>query len=71
MSTVEITKRITEASPRLMSRVVGIYYLLTILTGTFVLFFHGKSALSADLIAAVFYLALTVALYNFSKVARH
>ncbi len=69
MGTTEMTKRITEASPRLMSRFVGVYYLLTIMTGTFVLFFHSRSAFAADLIATIFYLALTVVLYALSRAA--
>jgi hypothetical protein len=67
MSTNEITKQIAEPSPRMMSRFVAVYYLLTILTGAFVLFFHSRSAFAADLVAIVFYLALTAALHALSK----
>ena len=70
MSTVEITKKITEASPRLMPLLVGAYYLITILTGVFVLFFQSRSALAADLIAGGFYLVITGALYSVSKLAK-
>jgi hypothetical protein len=35
--------------------------------GTFVLFFHGRSAFAVDLIAVIFYSALTVVLYALSK----
>ena len=67
MSTSEITKRITEGSPHHMTRIVALYYVLTIVTGTFVLFFHGRSAFAADFVAIVFYLALTAALHALSK----
>lgn len=64
MSTAEITKRITEASPRMRSRFVGIYYLLTIVTGVFVLFFHGRLAFAADIVVGILYLAVTAFLYG-------
>jgi hypothetical protein len=69
MSATNITKRITTASPRFMTRFVAAYYLLTILTGTFVLFFHSGRALAADLILGGFYLSLTIVLYAWSKPA--
>jgi hypothetical protein len=67
MSAVEMTKRIPETSPRLTSRFVGAYYLLTILTGSFVLFFHSRSAVTADLIAGGIYFVLTLVLYGLSR----
>jgi hypothetical protein len=53
------------ASPA--SRLVSVYYVVTIALGAFVLFFHGRLAFAADLIAVVFYLAMTAAFYDFSK----
>jgi len=41
MSATPIMQRISEA-PRLKDRLVALYYLLTILTGVFVLFFRGR-----------------------------
>jgi hypothetical protein len=69
MSTAEMMGQITKASPRFRAKFVGVYYLLTILTGAFVLFFHGRSAFAADLIAAVFYIAVTTLFYDLSKPA--
>lgn len=70
MSTIEILKRIGKSSPRVASKFVGLYYLLTILTGAFVLFFHGRFAFAADLLAGIFYLVVTAFLYGFSASTR-
>jgi len=64
MSTTEIVQRIE--TPSSGKSVVG-YYVLTILTGAFVLFFHGRSAFVVDLVAGVFYLVVTAFLYALSK----
>lgn len=48
-------------------RFVALYYLLTILMGALVLLFHGRMALTIDVIATVFYLALTALFYDLSK----
>lgn len=66
MSTADITKRIPEALPRVGSRFIGAYYLLAILTGAFVLFFHGRLAFAVDLVAGAFYLVVTAFLYGLS-----
>jgi hypothetical protein len=49
------------------SKLVSVYYVVTIALGAFVLFFHGRLAFAADLIAVVFYLAMTAAFYDSSK----
>jgi len=67
MTTAVFTKRLVETSPRLRNKVVAAYYLFTVLTGAFVLFFHGRLAWAADLVVAVFYLAVTAALYGLSR----
>ena len=66
MSTVEITKHIAEKPPRSSSRFVAAYYLLTILTGAFLFFFHGRLAFAVDLFVGVFYLVVTAFLYGVS-----
>ena len=67
MSTAEMIERIAQAPPRLRNKFVGVYYLLTILTGVFILSFHGKSAFVADLIVALFYLAVTALFHDLSR----
>jgi hypoxanthine-guanine phosphoribosyltransferase len=66
MSTVEITKHMAEKPARSTSKFVGAYYLLTILTGAFLLFFHGRLAFAVDLFVGVFYLVVTAFLYGVS-----
>lgn len=56
-----------EVATRYRSSFVALYYLITILMGAFVLLFHGRAAVTADVIATVFYLALTVLFYDVSK----
>ena len=66
MSTAGITKHLAEKPPRSSSRFVVAYYLLTILTGAFVLSFHGKLAFAVDLFVGIFYLVVTAFLYGVS-----
>lgn len=63
MSTTKMMERIVEASPRLQTKLVGVYYLITILTSACILFFHDRLAFTV----AVFYLAITALLYELSK----
>ena len=58
---------IAAAESRSCTKLVAIYYLLTILTGAFLLLFHGKAAFATDLIASVCYIAVTAVFYEFSQ----
>lgn len=66
MSTAALSKPISDSKPHVGSRVIGAYYLLTILTGVFVLAFNGRLAFAADLLIGVFYLVITAFLYGLS-----
>lgn len=67
MTNTNIIERIAQATPRLRTKLVVGYYLLTIVTSTFILFFRGRVAFAVDLVAAVFYLAVTALLYDLSQ----
>ena len=69
MSTAALTKQISDDKPRVDSRIIGAYYLLTILTGAFVLVFHGRLAFVVDLLIGIFYLVVTAFLYGLSTSA--
>ncbi|MCI0349133.1 MAG: DUF4386 domain-containing protein [Acidobacteriales bacterium] len=60
MSTLTVTKRIREASPRLKARIAGALYLLTFVTADPTL---TKANAVNNLIAAVCYIAVTVLFY--------
>lgn len=62
-----MTRITMQIATRYRSRFVALYYLLTILMGAFILFFHGRVALTADIIATVFYLAVTAVFYDMSR----
>ena len=67
MSTAEMKGRIAEASPRFKTKITGLFYLVTILTGGVVLFVHGRLGLLIDLIAAVCYIAVTALFYELNR----
>ena len=67
MTNTNMIERIAETAPRLRSKFVAGYYLLTILTSVFILFFHGRVPFVADLVAAGFYLLATILLYDLSQ----
>jgi len=69
MTSHEITRAITTEPSRHRARFVGAYYLLTIATGTFILFFQGRMAFLADLLVGISYLAATAFLYGWSASA--
>ena len=65
MSSAEIRHRL--ASPNLRTKFVIVYYLLTISTGAFLLFFHGQMAVLVDFVVSIFYVAVTALLYLLSS----
>jgi hypothetical protein len=67
MSNAEMMERIAKTASRFKASFVVSYYFLTILTGAFLLFFHGRLAFTADLSASVCYLAVTALFYDLSK----
>lgn len=66
MTSYEITRATRTDASRLRARFVGGYYLLTIATGAFILFFQGRMAFLADLLVGISYLAATAFLYGWS-----
>ena len=66
MSTAVISKQISDGKTRVGSRIIGAYYLLTVLTGAFVLVFQGRLAFAADVLVGIFYLVVTAFLYGLS-----
>ena len=71
MSTAAINKQISGDRTRVGSRVISAYYLLTILTGIFVLMFHGRMAFVADVFVGALYLTVTAFLYSVSAANRN
>ncbi len=67
MSTAGITHPLE--SPNLRTKIVVVYYVLTIFTGGFLLFFHGRMALLVDFIVSILYVAVTALLYLWSSSA--
>lgn len=70
MSTAQIMERSGKPSPHPGARFVGAYYLLTLVVCAVLLFFHGRLAFAADLITAVFYIAVTALFCGLCKQAR-
>jgi len=60
-------QRIAEASPPLKGRIVAVFYSLTVLTGLFVFLADGRHALAVDVMAAAFYVAVTVLFYALTR----
>jgi len=59
--------RITERSPRLISRIAGAVYVMVFVTGLFSLFVRGRAGLVSGLLAGLFYIAVTVLFYYIFK----
>lgn len=63
-----LTKEGTEeASPRFQVQLAYVYYLLTIGMGIVILFVGGRLSFLVDVIASVFFLALTALFYALTK----
>ena len=67
MSIAEMKERIAEASPRFQSRITGIFYLVTIVTGGVVLFVHGRLNIAGGLIAVAVMVVVTLLVYDIFK----
>jgi len=67
MNTSPTTKTVRDVSSRLKARMVGIFYVLTLLAGGLFLFAGTRLGFVVDLTAAVSYIAVTVLFYSLSK----
>lgn len=67
MSTTGMKQRIAAVSPRFKSRITGVFYLVTILTGGGVLLVQGRLGLGFDLIVTACYAAVTALFYQLSR----
>ena len=67
MRTSLAARQTREAASGHKSGTVGIFYLLTFLTGGFFLSVGNRFGFVADIVAAMFYIAVTVLFYSASK----
>jgi hypothetical protein len=67
MNFAEVKERIAESSPHFKTRITGTFYFVTIVTGGLVIFAHGHLGLVFDLIASIFYIAVTALFYGLSR----
>jgi hypothetical protein len=68
MSTVELMKRIAEASPRFKARMTGVLYFFSLLTAGFTeTFAHGKLNYAGGYIAILGMVAMTLIFYDILK----
>lgn len=58
---------LTTKTSRVKTRMVGVFYLLTFLTGGFFFLVGGRLGFLVDLTATVSYLAVTVLFYSLSR----
>ena len=70
MSTTFTTKPLPQEPNGFKSELVGIFYLLTFLTGGFFLLVGGRLGFVIELIAAMLYISVTVLFYGLSKRAK-
>ncbi len=69
MSPSAVSERISEASPQFKARMAGVFYLLTILTGTFSLFGGGNLIVSGDAAATASNILANELLFRLSLVS--
>jgi Domain of unknown function (DUF4386) len=67
MSRGALAERVTAPSPRVKSRIAGVFYLLTFVTGGVALFVPGRVGFAAGLVAAACYIAVTLLFYDLFK----
>ena len=67
MTVAKYTERIAQAAARLKTKFVVGYYLLTVVVSAVILCWHGRLAVTADLLAALFFLVVTVLFYELSQ----
>jgi hypothetical protein len=67
MNTPEMARRIVEVRPRLKANIAVVFYLLTILTGLLVFVVGGRLGFVVDVVATVFYTAVTALFYVLTK----
>jgi hypothetical protein len=67
MNTAEMKESIAESSPRFKSAITAVFYLVTILMGGVLFFFHGRLGLMIDIIATACYIGVTALFYDLSR----
>ena len=70
MSATIPTRMNPAAAERLKTKMVGVFYLLTLLIGAFFFFVGGRAGFVADVTAAMFYIAATALFYVVNRVRR-
>lgn len=70
MSRTEWLEQSRKPSPHVRTRIVGVYYLLTVLTCVFIFYTHGTLAFMVDVIVTIIYLAITALFYSLSKLMK-
>ena len=60
-------ERITQASPALLARIAGVFYLTVFVTGIFSLFVRNRLGFAAGLMSGAFYIVVTLLFYFIFK----
>ena len=69
MSTMTTPRPVPQEPSRLKTKMVGVFYLLTLLVGGFFFLAGGKVGFVVDVTAAMFYIAATALFYAVNKTA--